>query len=47
MEAIAHARFQRFGTRKVGQVLKEIRGKSVLQAEQIIPMIPRACNTMV
>lgn len=40
MEAIAHARFQRFGTRKVAQTLKEIRGKSVLEAEQILPMIP-------
>ncbi len=47
MEATAYARFQRFGTRKVAQVLSEIRGKSVLQAEQILPMVPRACNTMI
>lgn len=47
MEATAHARFQRFGTRKVAQVLREIRGKSVLEAEQILPMIPRACAVMV
>lgn len=47
MEAIAYARFQRFGTRKVGQVLREIRGKSVLEAEQLLPNLPRACAVMV
>ncbi len=47
MEATAHARFQRFGTRKVAQVLKEIRGKSVLQAEELLPMIPRICGQMI
>jgi len=47
MEATAYARFQRFGTRKVAQVLKEIRGKSVLQAEQLLPLIPRACGRMI
>ncbi len=43
MEATAYARFQRFGTRKVAQ----IRGKSVLQAEQLLPLIPRACGRMI
>lgn len=43
MEAIAYARYQRVGTRKVAQVLREIRGKSVLQVQQLLPMIPRAC----
>lgn len=47
MEAIAHARFQRFGTRKVAQVLAEIRGKTVLEVEQVLPMIPRICGTMI
>jgi large subunit ribosomal protein L22 len=47
MEATAHARFQRYGTRKVAQVLKEIRGKSVLEAERLLPMIPRICSTMI
>ncbi|MBI4371752.1 MAG: 50S ribosomal protein L22 [Elusimicrobia bacterium] len=47
MEAIAHARFQRYGTRKVAQVLKEIRGKPVLEAERLLPMIPRVCSRMV
>lgn len=47
MEAIARARFQRHGARKVVQVLDEIRGKPVLEAEQILPMIPRACGAMV
>jgi large subunit ribosomal protein L22 len=47
MEATAHARFQRYGTRKVAQVLREIRGKSVLEAERILPMIPRICSGMI
>lgn len=47
MEATAYARFQRFGTRKVGQLLREIRGKSVLEAEQMLPLMPRACALMV
>jgi large subunit ribosomal protein L22 len=47
MEAIAHARFQRFGTRKVAQTLKEIRGMTVLEAEEILPMIPRICGRMI
>ena len=47
MEATAHARFQRFGTRKVAQVLKEIRGKSVLQAEELLPLVPRVCGRMI
>jgi large subunit ribosomal protein L22 len=47
MEATAYSRFQRYGTRKVTQVLREIRGKSVLMAEEILPMVPRACAVMV
>jgi large subunit ribosomal protein L22 len=47
MEAIAHSRMQRFGTRKVAQVLKEIRGKSVFEAERLLPMIPRVCSRMI
>ena len=47
MEATAHSRFQRYGTRKVAQVLKEIRGKTVLDAERLLPMIPRICSNMI
>jgi len=47
MEALAKAKFQRFGRRKVAQVLDQIRGKSVLSAEQIADMLPRGCSTMV
>jgi len=47
MEATAYARFQRFGARKVAQALCEIRGKSVLEAEQILPAIPRVCGRMI
>jgi large subunit ribosomal protein L22 len=47
MEATAHGRFQRYGARKVNQVLDEIRGKAVLDAEQILPNIPRISGVMV
>lgn len=47
MEATAHARFQRFGARKVAQVLSQIRGKSLLNAEQVLPAIPRVAADMV
>ncbi len=47
MEAQAHARFQRYGARKVAQLLREIRGKSVLEAEEILPLAPRVCRGMV
>jgi large subunit ribosomal protein L22 len=47
MEATAHARFQRYGTRKVAQVLREIRGKSVFEAERLLPLVPRICSTMI
>ncbi len=47
MEAIAKARFQRYGARKVGQVLGAIRGKTVLQAQELIPLMPRFCAEMV
>ncbi len=43
MDAIAHARFQRVGTRKVSQVLREIRGQKILRVQQMLPMIPRIC----
>lgn len=39
MEAIAHARFQRYGYRKVAQVLEQIRGKSLEKAEYILPSV--------
>ena len=47
MQATAHANFQRFGARKVAQVLDQIRGKSILHAEQYLPQMPRAAATMV
>ena len=47
MEALAKAKFQRFGRRKVAQVLDQIRGKSVLSAEQIADILPRTCAVMV
>ncbi len=47
MEATAHSRFQRYGTRKVSQVLAQIRGRRVLEAEEMLPSFPRACAGMV
>jgi len=47
MDAVAKARFQRFGARKVAQVLDQIRGKSVWKACQVLPEVPRAAGTMV
>ena len=46
MEATAHARFQRYGARKVAQVLCEIRGKSVQRAEQLLPLIQRRATQL-
>lgn len=43
MEATAYARFQRYGARKVAQVLRELRGKPVLAAEELLPHVPRVC----
>ncbi|HOX22735.1 MAG TPA: uL22 family ribosomal protein [Elusimicrobiales bacterium] len=47
MEALAKAKFQRYGRRKVAQVLDQIRGKNVTMAEQIADMLPRGCALMV
>lgn len=47
MEATAFARFQRFGPRKVAQVCGQIRGKSVSQAEALLPQIPRRAGVVV
>lgn len=47
MEARAVARFQRYGARKVAQVLGQLRGKSLWQAEQMLPALPRAAAGMV
>jgi large subunit ribosomal protein L22 len=47
MEAIAKAKFARYGATKVAQVLSEIRGKSVARAQQLLPLIPRRATTLV
>ncbi|MBI4386921.1 MAG: 50S ribosomal protein L22 [Elusimicrobia bacterium] len=47
MEAIAHARFQRYGSRKVAQVLDQVRGRSVWKAAQLLPRVPRAASLLV
>jgi len=47
MEAVAHSRFVRFSARKIGQVLKVIRGHSVESAYRQLPFIPRAARVLV
>ncbi len=47
MEAVAHARFQRISTRKVGQILDLVRGKSVLRAYQVLKFIPKAATSVI
>lgn len=47
MDAVAKAKFQRYGRRKVAQVLDQIRGKSVAAAENITDVIPRIAADMV
>jgi large subunit ribosomal protein L22 len=47
MEASAQARFQRYGARKVEQVLDQIRGMSIQKARQILPRIERRATRLV
>ena len=47
MEAICRLRYQRYGRRKVGQLLDQIRGKSLYQAEQILANIPMRATELV
>ena len=47
MEAICKLRYQRYGRRKVGQLLDQIRGKSLFQAEQILTSIPMRATEVV
>lgn len=47
MEAKCVSKFQRYGTRKVSQVLDQIRGKDVKTAESILPLIPRRAAELV
>ncbi|MFH1618852.1 MAG: uL22 family ribosomal protein [bacterium] len=47
MEAISRARYQRYGRRKVGQVLNELRGKDLLKAGALMDLIPRVAAAAV
>lgn len=47
MEAKAYSRYQRYGRRKVAQVLDEIRGKNLQAAQQIVSIIPRRSAVVV
>ncbi len=47
MQAVAHSKFARYSYRKVGQVLKLIRGKSVSKAMEMLPWVPRISRVLV
>jgi large subunit ribosomal protein L22 len=47
MEAAAHSKFVRFAPRKVNQVLKIIRAKSVTKAFDILSFTPKTVATLI
>jgi len=47
MEAICKLKYQRYGRRKVGQLLDQIRGKSIYEAQNILSAIPMRSTEMV
>ena len=47
MEACSKAKFQRYGSRKVGLLLDLVRGKSVKAAEGMIPFTGLRCSELV
>ena len=47
MEATSKAKFQRFGSRKVGLLLDLVRGKSVKASQGIIPFSGLRCSDMI
>jgi large subunit ribosomal protein L22 len=47
MQAVAHSKFARYSSRKVGQVLKLIRGKPVSKAMETLPWVPRSSRVLV
>ncbi|HOW28976.1 MAG TPA: 50S ribosomal protein L22 [Elusimicrobiota bacterium] len=47
MQAVARAQFARYSPRKVGQVLKLIRGKTTSRAMEMLPWIPRVARVLV
>ena len=47
MEARCYLKYQRYGRRKVGQMLDQVKGKSLFAAEQILRLAPRRCSDIV
>ena len=47
MEAKCHLRYQRFGRRKVAQLLDAVRGKSLYEAHYILESLPRIATDIV
>ena len=47
MEAKCHLRYQRYGRRKVAQLLDAVRGKSLWEAQYILQSLPRIATDIV
>jgi len=47
MEAICHLKYQRYGRRKIAQLLDAIKGKTLYEAGHILANTPRGANTVV
>ncbi len=47
MEAKCYLKYQRYGTRKVGQVLTKVKGKTLYEAEQILKFISKRPSDIV
>ena len=47
MEAKCHLRYQRYGRRKVAQLLDAVRGKSLFEAQYILAAQPRIATDIV
>ena len=47
MDAKCHLRYQRFGRRKVAQLLDAVRGKSLYEAHYILESLPRIATDIV
>ena len=47
MEAKCHLRYQRYGRRKVAQLLDAVRGKSLYEAHYILESLPRIATDIV
>ncbi|MDA8244637.1 MAG: uL22 family ribosomal protein [Elusimicrobia bacterium] len=47
MDAKCHLKYQRYGRRKVAQLLDQVRGKSLYEAQYILAALPRRATDVV